>query len=163
MLKLASDRAFHLWHQFEREEISRKQLIRLTKPIQDEIWQRLEILRDGPDTTKKARGTAKDLLRQWASLWTYVHRDGAVPSNNHAYAACGISDIMPRPGLCRVGLSGWPGRSCTTGSYLSTCRHNQRPSRKASRASGASYRPGMTPSEVAWARALSLMPMSACK
>jgi len=44
----------------------------------------LEILRDGPDTTKKARGTAKDLLRQWAGLWTYVHRDGAVPSNDHA-------------------------------------------------------------------------------
>ena len=56
MLKLASDRAFHLWHQFERDEISRKQLIRDTKPIQDEIRQRLEILRDGPDTTKKARG-----------------------------------------------------------------------------------------------------------
>lgn len=36
-LKLASDRAFRLWHQLERGEISRKQLIRLTKPIQDEI------------------------------------------------------------------------------------------------------------------------------
>ena len=82
MLKMASDRAFHLWHRFERGEISRKQLIRLTKPIQDEIWQRLEILRDWPGTTKKARGTAKDPLRQWGSLWTYVHRPGALPSNN---------------------------------------------------------------------------------
>jgi transposase len=87
MLKLASDRAFHLWHQFERHEITRKQLIRRTKPIQDEIWQRLTILRDEPDITKKARGTAKDLLRQWQSLWTYVHRDGAVPSNNEAERA----------------------------------------------------------------------------
>jgi transposase len=84
MLKLASDRAFHLWHQFERSEISRKQLIQRTKPIQDEIWQRLTLLRDGPDTTKKARGTAKDLLRQWGSLWTYLHHEGAVPQNNHA-------------------------------------------------------------------------------
>ena len=84
MLKMASDRAFHLWHRFERGEISRKQLIRLTKPIQDEIWQRLEILRDWPGTTKKARGTAKDLLRQWGSLGTYVHRPGALPSNHHA-------------------------------------------------------------------------------
>ena len=98
MLKLASDRAFHLWHQFERSEISRKQLIQRTKPIQDEIWQRLTLLRDGPDTTKKARGTARyllvsripagdterDLLRQWGSLWTYLHHEGAVPQNNHA-------------------------------------------------------------------------------
>jgi len=84
MLKLASDRTFHLWHQFERDEISRKQLIRDTKPIQDEIRQRLEILRDGPDTTNKARGTAKDLLRQWPSLWTYLHREGSVPTNNAA-------------------------------------------------------------------------------
>ena len=70
MLKLASDRAFHLWHQFERDEIDREALIRQMQPIQVEIRQRLEALRDGPETTKKARGTAKDLLRQWGSLWT---------------------------------------------------------------------------------------------
>jgi transposase len=84
MLKLASDRAFHLWHQFEREEISRKQLIHRTKPIQAEILQRLEVLRERPDITRKARGTAKDLLRQWDRLWTYLHHDSAVPSNNEA-------------------------------------------------------------------------------
>jgi len=84
MLKLASDRAFHLWHQFEKGEIDREALIRLMKPIQVEIRRRLEHLRDGPDTTRKARGTAKDLLRQWNSLWTYVHREGAVPTNNEA-------------------------------------------------------------------------------
>ena len=84
MLKLASDRAFHLWHQFERGEINRKELIQRMKPIEAEMRQRLESLRDGPETTKKARGTAKDLLRQWESLWTYVHTDGAVPSNNEA-------------------------------------------------------------------------------
>ena len=84
MLKLASDRTFHLWHQFERGEITRRQLIRRTKPIQEEIHLRLELLRDGTDTTKKARGTAKDLLRQWDSIWTYLHRSGSVPTNNHA-------------------------------------------------------------------------------
>lgn len=84
MLKLASDQAFHLWHQFERDEIDRKELILRMKPIQADIRQRLETLRDGPDTTKKARGTAKDILRQWDSLWTYVHREGAVPTNNEA-------------------------------------------------------------------------------
>jgi transposase len=84
MLKLASDQAFHLWHQFEREEIDRRALIQRMKPIQADIRKRLEALRDGPDTTKKARGTAKDLLRQWDSLWIYVHREGAVPTNNEA-------------------------------------------------------------------------------
>ena len=84
MLKLASDQAFHLWHQFERGEIGRKALIRKMKPIQADIRQRLEALRDGPETTNKARGTAKDILRQWDSLWTYVHREGAVPTNNEA-------------------------------------------------------------------------------
>lgn len=39
---------------------------------------------DGPDSTRKARGTAKGLLRQWNSLWTYVYREGAVPTNNEA-------------------------------------------------------------------------------
>lgn len=87
MLKLASDRAFHLWHQFERNEISRADLIQRTQPIQDEIHQRLEGLRDGPDIDKKTRGIAKDLLRQWEALWTYVHQDGAVPTNNEAERA----------------------------------------------------------------------------
>jgi transposase len=87
MLKLASDRAFHLWHQFEREEVTRNQLIRRTRPIQDEIRQRLAILLEEPGVTKKARGTAKDLLRQWDSLWTYLSRAGTVPTNNAAELA----------------------------------------------------------------------------
>lgn len=84
MLKLASDQAFHLWHQFEKGEINRKALVHRMKPIQAEIRKRLETLRDGPNTTKKARGTAKDILRQWDSLWIYVYHDGAVPTNNEA-------------------------------------------------------------------------------
>jgi transposase len=58
--------------------------IRRTRPIQDEIRGRLERLRDDVATTKKARETAKDLLRQWDSLWTYLHQSGAVPTNNAA-------------------------------------------------------------------------------
>jgi len=76
MLKLASDKAFHLWHQFEWSEIDRPALIRQMKPIEKEIKQRLEILKNHPGTTKKARGTAADLLRQWGKIWTFVHREG---------------------------------------------------------------------------------------
>ena len=87
MLKLASDRAFHLWHQFERGEIDRQTLIHLMKPIRVEFRQRLTLLRDGATITKKARGTAKDLLRQWESLWTYVDMENVDPTNNAAESA----------------------------------------------------------------------------
>ena len=87
MLKLASDRAFHLWHAFERKEIDRAGLIRKMAPIQKEIRRHLVVLRDHPASQPKARGIAKDLLRQWESLWTYVHQEGAVPTNNEAERA----------------------------------------------------------------------------
>jgi transposase len=45
------------------------------------------ILRDHPATQRKARAIAKDLLKQWNALWTYVREDGAVPTNNEAERA----------------------------------------------------------------------------
>ncbi len=87
MLWLASDSAFHHWHGFERGEISRSELKRRMKPIRKEFHTRLIILRDHPDTPQKARGIAKDLLRQWDSLWRFVDEDRAVPTNNEAESA----------------------------------------------------------------------------
>lgn len=87
MLKLASDRAFHLWHQSERGEISPAELAKRTEPIQAEMRERFELLAKHPDTTRKARGTAKDLLRQWARLWTYLTHKAVVPTNNEAERA----------------------------------------------------------------------------
>ena len=87
MLKLASDRTFHLWHQWERGEISRDELVARSKPIQAEMRDRFEFLLRHPDTTRKARGTAKDLLRQWGHLWTYLEYEAAVPANNEAERA----------------------------------------------------------------------------
>lgn len=84
MLKLASDKAFKLWHKFERGEINRPTLIREIKPIEKEVKQRLEILKNHPETTKKARGTAADLLRQWDKIWTFVHLENVTPTNNEA-------------------------------------------------------------------------------
>lgn len=84
MLMLASDRMFHLWHQFERGEIDRPELIQKMKPIQAEIKKRLKTLRAHPKASKKGKATARDLLRQWASLWTYLEHDGVVPTNNEA-------------------------------------------------------------------------------
>lgn len=87
MLKLASDRAFHWWHAFERSEIDRAELVRRMAPIQKETHQRLTILRDDPTVQKRARGIAKDLLRQWEAIWTFVKEDAAVPTNNEAESA----------------------------------------------------------------------------
>jgi len=87
MLKLASDRAFRLWHDFEGGAIGRAELIRRMAPIQDEFRHRLVILRDHPGTQRKARGIANDLLRQWEALWVYVREDEAVPTNNDAERA----------------------------------------------------------------------------
>jgi transposase len=87
MLKLASDKAFHHWHQFEREEIDRPTLIQRMKPVQKEMKQRLEIMKAGVGITKKARGTAKDILRQWDKVWTFVTEDGVTPGNNEAERA----------------------------------------------------------------------------
>lgn len=87
MLKLASDQTFHLWHQCERGEIDRDELVTRTRPIQAEMRQRFETLLRHPDTTKKARGTARDVLRQWDHLWTYLEHEAAVPTNNEAERA----------------------------------------------------------------------------
>ena len=83
MLLLASDRAFAWWRRLLDGEVSRVGLARAMAPIRWEVRERLARIRDG-DGPRKARGTARDLLRQEASLWTYVGRDGAVPTNNEA-------------------------------------------------------------------------------
>ena len=83
MLLLASDRAFAWWRRLLDGEVSRVGLARARAPSRWEVRERLARIRDG-DGPRKARGTARDLLRQEASLWTYVGRDGAVPTNNEA-------------------------------------------------------------------------------
>jgi len=102
MLKLASDRAFSLWHTFLDGKIEREELIRRMKPIQAEVRKRLVRIRDGTDCSKKARGTAKELLAQWAPLWTYLHAEGAVPTNNEAERAIRKA-VLLRKGSFGVG------------------------------------------------------------
>ena len=89
MLKLASDAAFHHWHAFEAGEIGRAELIRRMKPIRKEMTQRLTRIRDGApdDFTKKARGSARDILRLRRALWAYVDHEGLAPTNNDAERA----------------------------------------------------------------------------
>ena len=113
------------------------------------------------------QSVACNLLRRFrkhADAVLLFIRDPAVPfTNNTAYAARGISRVMPTPGLCRV-----HGRVDKTVGRISVpvhpiCRHYQRPSRKASNVSGGLYRVGTRPLTLACASARSLRRMSACK
>jgi len=43
------------------------------------------------------------MLKRWDKLTLFLRRPGAPLDNNLCYAARGITEVMPRPGLCRVG------------------------------------------------------------
>ena len=42
------------------------------------------------------------MLKRWETLTRFLSVPGAPLDNNICYAARGIIDIMPTPGLCRV-------------------------------------------------------------
>ena len=45
------------------------------------------------------------MRKHWLKLTLFLRMPGAVLDNNICYAELGITDAMPRPGLCRVGFS----------------------------------------------------------
>jgi hypothetical protein len=44
----------------------------------------------------------KYATKHWAKLTRFLHEPGAPLDNDICYAACGIADVMPLPGICRV-------------------------------------------------------------
>jgi hypothetical protein len=76
-------------------------------------------------------------------------------------AQCPFRLVMPRPGLCRVGVAHRAGLRGAPDSWPVLSRHNQRFSRNANRGSGGWNRSGATPQEVECASARSLICMSA--
>jgi hypothetical protein len=77
-----------------------------------------------------------------------------------------FAKVMPTAGLCRVVnfiRFNWPKLRRIPYSHGSINRHNQRLSRNVSKGSSGRYRSGSRPLAVAWARACSLIPISACK
>ena len=82
-----NNRMFSLWHLFLKDELDREGLQHEMKPMRDGMKQRLEQVLEEKDPDPKARALAKDLLRQWESLWTFVDSEGAVPTNNEAERA----------------------------------------------------------------------------
>ena len=103
------------------------------------------------------------LLRHWPKLTLFLRVPGAPLDNNICTAARGSANVMPTPGLCRVGVSQRTILRRFSDFRGSVCRHNHRLSRKASNGSGGRKRSGVSPDEVAWASARSLSSISACR
>lgn len=80
-------RMFSLWHLFLKGELDRSGLQREMEPIRIGMKERLEQVLAEKNPYPKARAMARDLLRQWNSLWTFVDTEGVVPTNNEAERA----------------------------------------------------------------------------
>jgi len=105
----------------------------------------------------------KYLLRHWHKLTLFLRQAGAPPDNNICTAARGSADVMPLPGLCRVGVAEQRLLRRISDFRGEVCRHNHRLSRKASKGSGGRNRSGVSPDGVACASARSFSCMSACR
>lgn len=80
-----SNRLFHIWHAFERGEMTRAEMIRAMRPVQMRTRRALARAADSAD--RKTRALARDLIRQWPALWTFVFVEGVEPTNNDAERA----------------------------------------------------------------------------
>ncbi len=92
---------FQYWHDYRAGKLSRDQLRAWTAPLRTLIEALLE--KAAAAAIDGLSGSCADMLEHRAALWTFLDHEGVDPTNNHAYAARGISVIMPRPGLCRSG------------------------------------------------------------
>jgi transposase len=78
-----AERLFQAWHDFQADG-DRRRLRRRTKPLQRELRELLERAARKGAKTRHHRRFARNLLRLWPALWTFVERDGVEPTNNAA-------------------------------------------------------------------------------
>jgi transposase len=92
---------FKDWRAFRDGHGDRDRLHRRLGPARKRL---VKILVSGAETGHdRIVGFCNHLIQRGGALWTFIDVDGVEPTNNVAYAARGISDAIPRPGLCRVG------------------------------------------------------------
>ena len=96
----------------------------------------LQVGKRAPDRIETQK-LARRFRKHGAAYFRFITTPGLEPTNNLAYAARGISEVIPRPGLCRVTPMRRPAARRISGPGRGRSRHNQRPSRKASRLSVA--------------------------
>jgi transposase len=84
-LLLLSDRLFHVWHAYKRGDIDRERMVADMKIVEDAWDEALgKAYEEGDD---KLYALARDLFKQWDTLWTFVRVDGVEPTNNDAERA----------------------------------------------------------------------------
>ena len=91
---------FEYWHGFKDGQLTRDELAIWMRPLQLRLEAVLE--RAAAADIARLSGSCADILAHREALWTFVSHEGVEPTNNHAYAARGISVTMPRSGICRV-------------------------------------------------------------
>lgn len=73
---------FAFWHFFQRGLITRTELQRLCKPLRTKVGQ---LLRLGTECSHgKTAGSCRDILKREDALWTFIDKNGVVPTNNFA-------------------------------------------------------------------------------
>jgi transposase len=95
---------FDHWHAFRGGEIDRATLQQRLRPPQARLCRLLRRARDSGHG--KAAGWARDLLRQWQSLWTFGRVAGVEPTNNAAERAVRPAVLWRKQSFGNQGESG---------------------------------------------------------
>jgi transposase len=81
-LRIAEE-LFEAWREFQRSG-DRRRLRRQVKPLQRELRELCEKGRRKSVKSRYHRGLARNLLKAWPALWTFVEAGGVEPTNNRA-------------------------------------------------------------------------------
>jgi transposase len=94
---------FEYWHDHRDGKLDRERFVAWMAPLRVQVEATLR--RAAAANLRHVSGSCADILAHAPALWTFVDCPGVDPTNNHAYAARGISVVLPRPGLLRVGAA----------------------------------------------------------
>ncbi len=81
-----SGRVFEIWHSY-LEHHDRDRLIAEMTPVQDALRELLEHAATKTKRHRLHRGFAKNLIKLWPALWTFITVPGVTPTNNAAERA----------------------------------------------------------------------------
>ena len=99
-----AEELFTHWYAFRSGAIDRRTLQQRLRPVQARLCRRLRRARDSGHW--RAAGLARDLLRQWPSLWTFARVAGVEPTNNAAERAVRPAVLWRKQSFGNQGESG---------------------------------------------------------
>lgn len=81
-LELLAETMFHCWHQVQSGLLPRAAFQQMMIPLQKHVIARLQ---DGQScAVRKVASTCREIMKLEPALWTFVHVEGVVPTNNSA-------------------------------------------------------------------------------